>query len=136
MSIVTRPASESDIAAIKVLLDEHAPNEWNYITPETTGRVLELLQNGRAVASLSIENEMIVGACLLTFGEDMPADLQNYAARDDIAYAQEVVVHREHVGKGLGSLMLEESIRQAGARGISAVYAKRHDENRVSAGMM
>ena len=52
-------------------------------------------------------------------------------------YVAEAVVHNEHVGKGIGTILCTEAIAQLTEQyGVNEVYAKRHADNVPSARMM
>ncbi len=65
------------------------------------------------------------------------ADQQPAVRCDDPqGYICEAVVHRDRVGQGLGSTLLDKAVAALGAKGLLDIYIDRHKENLASAGMM
>ncbi|WP_220460656.1 MULTISPECIES: GNAT family N-acetyltransferase [unclassified Colwellia] len=135
MKIHSRKLNEADFQAMKVLLLKEGPNDWNYITDESMVHQFQLINQGKAVAVLA-EDTNIVGFAVLIIKEACPAKLSKYAVLSDIAYINDVVVASSQSGKGLGSQLLKESIKFASDKQCSHIYIERHEENLASAGMM
>ena len=70
------------------------------------------------------------------FGESCPDTLEKYTDLSPIAYIGDVVVSKEHNGKGIGHKLLNGCMAEAKKRYANAVYIERHEENLASAGMM
>ncbi|MEM1114342.1 MAG: GNAT family N-acetyltransferase [Pseudomonadota bacterium] len=135
MKVHSRKPTSQDFQAMRKLLLNEGPNEWNYITDESIDRQFQLIEDGKALAVLA-EAEEIAGFAVLILKDACPEKLSNYADLADIAYINDVVVAANHSGKGLGSELLAVSIKLAANEKCDAVYIERHEENMASAGMM
>ena len=135
MKIHSRQLIESDFQAMRELLLEEGPNEWNYITDESIDHQFQLLSEGKALAVVA-EESSIIGFAVLIIKEACPSKLSKYAVLSDIAYINDVVVSSSQSGKGLGTQLLKEAIKLAGTTKCNNVYIERHEENLASAGMM
>jgi len=135
MNIHLRKLYEADFNRMQELLLKEGANEWNYITDDSIRHQFQLIHQGKAVAVLA-EDIDIVGFAVLVLKEACPDKLNQYAALSDIAYINDVVVAASQSGKGLGSQLLKESIKIACNENCSYVYIERHEENLASAGMM
>ena len=135
MNIHTRHLEMPDFQAMRELLLTEGPNEWNYITDESIAHQFQLIADGTAMAVLA-EDEKIAGFSVVIFGQGCPQKLSKYDDLSEIAYIKDVVVSSSQSGKGLGTLLLEESIGQARTNRLKKVYIERHEENLASAGMM
>ena len=120
---------------MRELLLKEGTNEWNYITDESIEHQFKLIQDGKALAVLAEEGE-ILGFAIVIFKGSCPSKLSKYEQVSTIAYINDVVIASNQSGKGLGTRLLKESIRLAGVEKCSKVYIERHEENLASAGMM
>ena len=136
MNVVTRQIDDKDREQIMDLFLYEAPNQWNYITEDTTNEQLFLIEQGKALATLLETEQGIMGFSLMRLGENCPPRLSRYDTLINIAYIQDVVVSRHFSGRGYGSKLLKESCRQAAKQGFQTVYIERHEENLASSGMM
>ena len=135
MKIHSRHLNYVDFQIMRELLLKEGTNEWNYITDESIEHQFKLIQDGKALAVLAEEGE-ILGFAIVIFKGSCPSKLSKYEQVSTIAYINDVVIASNQSGKGLGTRLLKESIRLAGVEKCSKVYIERHEENLASAGMM
>ena len=135
MKIHSRHLNYIDFQIMRELLLKEGTNEWNYITDESIEHQFKLIQDGKALAVLAEEGE-ILGFAIVIFKGSCPSKLSKYEQVSTIAYINDVVIASNQSGKGLGTRLLKESIRLASVEKCSKVYIERHEENLASAGMM
>ena len=135
LKIHTRPLLENDFDVLRSLLLTEAPNQWNYITEDTIHSQFVRLKQGEATAAL-LEDNQIVGFSIMLLREACPVAFEKYEERDNMAYIEDVVVSKNYAGRGHGTQLLLESMKQAHRHNIGVVYIERHEENLASAGMM
>jgi ribosomal protein S18 acetylase RimI-like enzyme len=135
MNIHSRILKEKDFQEMKDLLLRDGPNEWNFLNEESIEHQFQLIKEGSAEAILA-ENDELLGFSVLIYGESCPDKLKKYTDLSSIAYINDVVVSKNHSGKGIGSKLLTECISIAKSRNYKTVYVERHEENLASAGMM
>jgi GNAT superfamily N-acetyltransferase len=135
MKIHSRLLEEIDFKNIKELLLKDGINEWNYITEESINNQFQLIKEGKASVILAEKNEIIGFAILIheEFGLDI---YRKYGDLASTASINDVVVSKDHSGKGIGSKLLNECISVARQLHFHTVYIERHEENLASAGMM
>ena len=135
MKVHSRLLNETDFKKMRKVLLRDGPNEWNYITDESIDEQFQLIRDGKALAVLAEEND-IVGFAILIFKEACPSMLGKYSDLSTIAYINDVVVSMSHSGKGIGSSLLQKAIVFAQNERCEKIYIERHEENLASAGMM
>jgi len=135
MIIHTRNLLDGDYQTLRSLLENEAPNEWNYITADTITEQFALLKQGKATAAL-LEDGNIVGFSIMLLGAACPVIYGKYQALAEIAYIQDVAVSKNYRGQGFGSRLLLESTGEARKNNLKTVFLERHEENLASAGMM
>jgi ribosomal protein S18 acetylase RimI-like enzyme len=135
MEIHTRTLETKDFEIMKSLLLKDGPNEWNFLSEESIEHQFQLIKQNNAQAILA-EDGGIMGFAVLILGESCPTKLEKYTDLSTIAYVNDVVVSKNHSGKGIGQQLLAECVSIAKSRNLKAVYIERHEENLASAGMM
>jgi RimJ/RimL family protein N-acetyltransferase len=135
VKIHTRQLYAADFEQMRKVLLTDGPNEWNYITDESIEQQFQLIRDGKAIAVLAEENE-IVGFAILIFKESCPSKLSQYSRLSSMGYINDVVVSTMYAGKGLGCELLKKAIELARNQQCEQVYIERHEENLASAGMM
>ncbi len=135
MKIHSRDLNDSDLIKMRKILLEDGPNNWNFLTNESFNHQFQLIKEGKALAVLA-EDDEIVGFAVLIFREHSPEKLEKYAKLSSLDYINDVVVSRTRSGQGIGNKLLNECIVIAKNRASEAVYIERHEENLASAGMM
>lgn len=136
MEYTFRQATSADIGTMRRLLDEHGPNDWNYLPVEGVQQELSDVASGKALACLVEQGGNLVGfaiayARLVRFPTYAPN-----AVVDRTGYIGDVVVHREHAGKGLGSSLLTQVKHALVICGVEEIHVDCHEENAPSRGMM
>ncbi len=144
-AILFRPAHAQDISAMIDLILTHGPNQWNYLPDDEVRQHMQSVASGKTLAILAFDpQQKLVG--LATFLLGILADFQlgkkfKLVHLEDLeatklGYVAEAVVHSDYVGRGIGARLLEQAKLELKALGAKVVYAKRHEENLASAGMM
>jgi len=131
-----RSAASEDIEAMKSLVFEHGPNEWNYLPPEKVTAHLDGIGTGESQGCVAYLQNRLIG--LVTF------EICNSFARYEPAMHQgqlhgcivEGVVDRQFAGQGVGSRLAQMCKQALRAAGITRIYVERHAENLASAGAM
>ncbi|WP_261858257.1 GNAT family N-acetyltransferase [Photobacterium sanguinicancri] len=137
MKIHCRKLYDIDYSNMRSLLLRDGANDWNYITEDSISTQFALIDEGRASVVLAeVEEGEIIGFAVVIHSDAFPAKLAKYTDFSDIAYIKEVVVSKNHSGKGLGCKLLQECVLIACSRNASTVFVERHEENAASAGMM
>jgi len=132
-----RRAIAGDVSEMRLLLMEHAPNEWNYLPEDGVTTELRDVVEGKAIALVAELETKIVGFAIAYPGfirfPEYTAPNTSAAA---VGYIGDVVVHTEYSGKGIGTTLLTETIGLLSTLGVSEVNIDCHEENKASRGMM
>lgn len=131
-----RQAAVADIPAITDLILIHGPNEWNHLPEEEVRKHVAMIEEGQVGALVAERRTELIGAVTYLVDCRYAHYQPEGDGQQEHGYLAEAVVHREHTGKGIGSALLRAAAEKLFARGIRSVYAKRHEENAGSAGMM
>ncbi|HXH02037.1 MAG TPA: GNAT family N-acetyltransferase [Candidatus Competibacteraceae bacterium] len=126
-----RDATAADIPALKALIFAHGPNPWNYLPEEEVNAHLDGIADGSTRAVVAEQGGTLIGLASFQIIRRFPR-----YERAPHGYIAEVVVHRDHAGRGIGSALLEACRQRLQALGVARIYIDRHEENRASAGMM
>ena len=135
--LLYRHAKADDVDEMYSLLKEHGPNKWNYL-PEG-GVIAELrdVADGKAVSILAELGDYIVGFAIAYPGFiRFPEYTTPSNSTEIIGYIGDIVVHMEHSGKGIGTVLVEEVKAALIEHGISEIYIDCHEENTASRLMM
>ena len=135
-TIEYRAAAPDDIAAMRTLIFEHGPNQWNYLPEDDVTRHLKEIREARAWAVVAVSSGRIVGFASFTIGKKFPQYESPETMDREHGYIAEVVVHRDYAGSGVGMRLVEDTKVLLKRLGITTVYADRHEENRGSAAVM
>jgi L-amino acid N-acyltransferase YncA len=134
--ITLRAANAGDIAAMTAFLFEHGTNQWNFLPADDVAAHLGAIAAGKTRAVLAESDGQLLGFVTFMVARSMA----RYQSRKHVGYPHgyvgEAVVHRGHVGKGLGSRLLKEALVRLANEGFKEIYIERHEENLASAGMM
>lgn len=133
---VMQAAMPEQVGEILALIREHGPNPWNYLPDVELTAHLSGIRRGRTQAVIASHEGEIVA--VVTFE---PSDAFHRYQPDgrEVAWqghVGEVVVHRAHRGRGLGSDLLRAAVKRLLEMGLTEIYVERHEDNEGSAGMM
>ena len=131
-----REATAADIPHMKELIFEHGPSPWNFLPEAEVAAHLDLIATGDVGGVLAFDGDRLVGAVTFTLDNPFLSYEPAGALPGESGYIAEGVVARESAGQGLGTRILVEACARLAARGVRRIYAKRHEENRASAGIM
>lgn len=134
--ISLRNADAADIPALIAFLYEHGVNEWNHLPEGPISAHLNRIADGAAQAVLAECAGKLTGFVSSEIGLDMARYQQDVRRTEPHGIIHEAVVHRDHVGQGIGSQLLAALVQQLAELGCREIYVGRHDENLGSAGMM
>ncbi|MCG7536561.1 GNAT family N-acetyltransferase [Pseudoalteromonas sp. OOF1S-7] len=134
--ITYRLALAAEAEALKALLWQHGQNEWNYLTEEGVHAEFELFSLGVASILVAEQEGEIIGFSVLIDGAYGPDYLSKYTNHKAMYFIGDVLVARQHGGKGIATALLKACIAQAKQAGGELVLIERHEENKASAGMM
>ncbi len=135
-NLIFRRAGSADILPLYTFIYEHGVNPWNYLPKDSLQNHLAEIETGLTVGIIAEVNQKMVG--FVTFSK---ADFFiKYESENvdplELGYIAEVVVHKNHTGKGVGTQLLEEAKALLQKQGVKRIYIDRHEENLASAGMM
>lgn len=114
----------------------HGVNEWNYLPSHELRAHLELTRLDTVRLVAAFQSGKLVGVATYEVGDFYPHLRVNSETAEPAGYVSEVTIHRDHQSRGLGAkflLYIADILREEGVR---EVFAKRHEENLGSAGMM
>jgi len=131
-----RKAGPEDTDSIRDLILTHGPNEWNYLPEDDVIEHVEGICDGEVFAVVADMRGQIVGVVTYEIGIHYPQYQPDGRQDEAQGYISEAVVHSDHVGRGIGSKLCSEAVEDMFAIGTKEIYAKRHEENEASAGMM
>jgi ribosomal protein S18 acetylase RimI-like enzyme len=143
--ILLRPAVVADIPAMKALILGEGPNRWNHLPPDEVRAHLDAIATGETLGVLALDSDTLVGIGTFRTGTldsfplgtgFAPAHAADREQGRTLGYVAEVVVHRSHAGRGIGTMILERVKESLWALGADAIYLKRHEENAGSAAIM
>jgi GNAT superfamily N-acetyltransferase len=131
--LVYGDATAQDIELMKELIFEHGQNRWNYIPEEGVSAYLAKLDNKQTLAHLAFCQGELVG--FITFHLEWEGlsgcDGQDGAHCD--GYLAELVVHRDLVGRGIGTTLSKAAVACLVDMNARAIWAERHEEHAASA---
>jgi GNAT superfamily N-acetyltransferase len=134
--ILFHTATENDVSEMRTLLEEHGPNKWNYLPEEYVTKEFKDVVEGKAIALIAEFDNQIVGFAVI-YPEFIrfPEYTDSEILKENIGYISDVVVHKEHVGKGIGTNLIENTKITVSKYGITEIYIDCHEENTASRGM-
>lgn len=130
-----RNAVISDLGDLKHLIFTHGPNEWNHLPREEVEAHLDVIITGETQAVIALDGRRLVGMVTFNIGDFYP-EYESERCSGRRGYIAEAVVHSAYAGQGIGSVLLEKAKNILHCSGVDTIYAKRHEENLASAGMM
>ena len=133
--ITLRKAISSDISTMQEFIFKHGENPWNFLPEkEVKAHIAEIAKN-TIHAYLAESRDQCVGFACFYLG--LPVSCYKYEEnKEKVAYLSEIVVHRDHVGQGIGNNLIKAIKEYLITHNISRLYAERHADNAGSAGVM
>jgi len=134
--IITREAAHQDIAMMQAFIFEHGKNSWNFLPEDEVRAHIAEITTKKVQAYLEEINDECVGFACFYLG--IPPSCQKYEENqiNKVAYLSEIVVHRDYVGQGIGSQLINALKENLIANNITRLYAERHADNIGSSGVM
>lgn len=105
--ILIRKAVDLDIPMMQRFIFAHGQNPWNFLPEkEVKEHIVEISSQKVQAYIADIDHDCVGFAC---FYLGLPLSCQKYQEKSDrsVAYLSEIVVDREHVGKGIGSALVQ-----------------------------
>ena len=120
--------NKGELESMRALLFEHGKNDWNYLPEAGIDRELSDLGTGKALAVLMEDTGRMVGLAIgypafIRFPDLEPAS----ADAASIAYVGDVAIHREYVGKGHGTELLQKLCGELISSGARTIYIACHE---------
>jgi len=129
---VVRP----DVAALHRFFLEHGANEWNYLPSEELRAHLLKTQSGEVRCVCAYSAGKLLGVATYEVGNFYSWHRAAEELNTPVGYVAEVTVHKDQQKQGIGADLLRYALAALRAEGMTTVFAKRHEENLGSAGML
>ena len=133
MTRYIRLAQPKEYSELEEFLVCHGTNSWNYLPPQGVENQFQRLKAQTDSCFIAIEQTQIIGMAIYRSKGDIPCFFNHSFSHCQSMYVAEVVVHKEHNGKGIGSSLIASIARELGANSLAI---DRHEQNASSAGMM
>jgi ribosomal protein S18 acetylase RimI-like enzyme len=133
-NISIRYAGADDVPALLSFILTHGPNQWNFLPEDGVREHLNGIVSGKVGAVMAELDGALAG--FVSFMREKSMKRYQSADARSPGYVCEAVVRRDLAGKGIGSTLLREAVRQLAQQGCAEIYIERHEENLASGGMM
>ena len=128
--ILFHTATKNDVSEMRTLLEEHGPNKWNYLPEEYVTKEFKDLVEGKAIALIAeLDNQIVGFAVIYPEFNRFPEYTDSEILKKNTGYISDVVVHKEHAGKGIGTNLIENTKITLSKYGITVIYIDCHEEN-------
>ncbi len=136
MTYVYREAVHHDIAMMQEFIFEHGKNPWNFLPEDEVRAHIAEIAAKKIQAYLAEVNGECIGFVCFYLG--LPSSCQKYeeSEKNKVAYLSEIVVHRDYVGQGIGSQLINTLKGYLIASNVVRLYAERHADNISSSKVM
>ena len=131
-----RLAKLSELDELKTFLFHHGANPWNHLPLESVDSEFALIAAGQASAVVAYRDQQPLGLGIFYHPQALPKNYMTFSQAKPAIYIAEVVVHKDHSGRGIGTGLLNDIIHRAPKFGAEILLIDRHTENMGSAGMM
>lgn len=133
-NILFRSARRDEANSIHCFITTHGQNEWNYLAEPDLTEHLNGIATGATHGVVAELNQNLIGVATCLQQTHSFAEPSGSANAPGII--SEVVVAKEHCGKGIGTALLKQCIAHFSGREVREIYVERHADNAASAGMM
>ena len=133
---VIRKANQIDIPMMQSFIFKHGKNPWNFLPEDVLKAHIAEIKNKKIQAYIAESNDECLGFACFYIG--LPSTCQKYERKVSInvAYLSEIVVHRDYVGRGIGSKLINALKGYLIENKVKRLYAERHADNASSSGVM
>ena len=131
-----RLANLNELDELKAFLFHHGANAWNHLPVDGVDREFALIAAGEASAVIAYSEKQPLGLAIFYHPQALPNHYLKFSQTRPAIYIAEVVVHKDHNGRGIGTSLLRDVIRRARDFDAEILLVDRHSENIGSAGMM
>ena len=135
-SILIRSATPEDVDGIRRLVLDHGTTQWNVFPREGLENHLANIASGTDHALLAFDGSMLVGMVSFTIGSFYFEYESVTSKQEPTGYIVEALIHSDFVKRGIGTQLLERAKAVLTEKGVSSIYAKRHEENRASEALL
>jgi GNAT superfamily N-acetyltransferase len=129
-------AQPKELGELEEFLVCHGTNTWNYLPQQGVEDQLQRLKVQTDSCFIATEQSQIIGMAIYRSKGDIPYFFNHSFHHCQSIYVSEVVVHKEHNGKGIGSSLIASIANIARVLGANYLAIDRHEQNASSAGMM
>jgi L-amino acid N-acyltransferase YncA len=129
-------ANPDELDRLKAFLIHHGANPWNHLPLDSVDNEFRIVASGKASVLVAYSEENLVGLAIFYHPESLPINYFEFSQGKPAIYIAEVVVSKEHSGRGIGTSLLTDIIQRAPQFGADMLLVDRHTENMGSAGMM
>ena len=136
MTSCIRLAQPKELGELEEFLVCHGTNTWNYLPQQGVEDQLQRLKVQTDSCFIATEQSQIIGMAIYRSKGDIPYFFNHSFSHCQSIYVAEVVVHKEHNGKGIGSSLIASIANIARVLGANYLAIDRHEQNASSAGMM
>lgn len=138
-NILIRTATPRDVDEIRRLIIDHGttqPKDWNYFPREDLEKHLVKIASGIDNALLALDGTMLVGVVSFTIGSFYTEYQSVTSKQKPTGCIVEALIHSDFAKHGIGTQLLERAKTVLTGKGVSSIYAKRHEENRASEALL
>ena len=136
MTRYIRLAQPKELRELEKFLVFHGTNSWNYLPSQGVENQFQRLKAQTDSCFIATEQSQIIGMAIYRSKGDIPCFFNHSFSHCQSIYVAEVVVHKEHNGKGIGSSLIASIANIARELGANSLAIDRHEQNASSAGMM
>ena len=136
MSNFIPSAQPKELSELEEFFVCHGTNSWSYLPERGVEDQLQRLKIQTDGCFIATEQGEIIDMAVYRSKGDIPYFFNHSFDHCQSIYVAEVVVHKEHNGKGIGSSLIARIANTARELGASSLVIDRHEQNASSAGMM
>lgn len=136
MTSYIRLAQPKELRELEEFLVCHGTNSWNYLPQQGVEDQFQRLKIQTDGCFIATEQGTIIGMAVYRSKGDIPYFFNHSFDHRQSIYVAEVVVHKGHNGRGIGSSLIARIANTARELGASSLVVDRHEQNASSAGMM
>jgi N-acetylglutamate synthase-like GNAT family acetyltransferase len=134
--ILIRSATPKDVDEIRRLVIDHGTTQGHLFPREDLEKHLVDIASGTDHALLAFDKSTLVGMVSFTTGSFYSEYESVTSKQEPTGYIVEALVHSDFTKRGIGTQLLERAKAALAGKGVSSIYAKRHEENRASEALM
>ncbi len=134
--MMIRSATPDDVDEIRRIVLDHGQTQWNLFPRDDLEKHLVKIASGTDHAVIALDGSIIVGMVSFTIGS-FYSEYESVTSKEEpTGYIVEALVRSDFGRRGIGTKLLERTKAVLTRKGVSSIYAKRHEENRSSEALM